>query len=487
MPVDPAAYALLHDGMIALSRMEHNGIKVDEEFLDNSIAKADKEAAEILSRLRTDPLYSTWRRLYGDKSKISAPDQLTGVLFDSLKIPYPLDPDGKGPDELPDAYTPSGRYISSDEVLNQIDLPFVNDWRRHKKLVKLSSTFLKGLKREVVAGKLHPFFNLHTVISYRSSSGSDKSDERSTRDFNFQNLPVRIPEFSKAIRECFVPRKGRRLIENDFGSLEFCGCAVWWDDPSMIAYASDPTKDIHRDMAAKLFDCPVEEVESKTMRYIAKNQFVFPELYGSFHGQIAPRIWEALDKLQSKTKSGIPVKKWLKQQGIRNLEGYTKHVEKCEQWFMNKFHVFANKKEDWYQTYRKKGEFRMLTGFVCRGLYSKNFLLNAPVQGMGFHWCLKTIIRMQDLIDRRSMKALLVGQIHDCIIGDVPEDEVQAYLNMIKKVVSDYLPKVWKWISVPLKIEAEVTDLAGTEKGRWYYKTQWVADNNGIWAPVSKG
>lgn len=483
IPVSPDAYRLFHEGSIALAKMEAAGITVDEVFLDKSIADIDKEAAELQRKMRSDPLYAEWRKAFGQKAKISAPDQITHVLFERLKLPYPPDPELRGPQERPDAYTDGGKFKSSDEVIAQVDLPFARDWSRCKKLIKLSSTFLKGLKREVVNGKLHPTFNLHTVTTYRGSSGGGDED-RGGKGWNFQNLPVRIPEFAKAIRECFIPRKGRRLIENDFGALEFCGCGVFWNDPELIAYASDPSKDIHGDMAAKLFKAPKSEVDKKTMRYIAKNQFVFPVLYGSYWGQIAPRIWEALDKLSAKTISGIPVKKWLQQQGINGLEAFSKHVEKCEQWFMNKFHVFANKKEDWYQKYRKVGEFQMLTGFVCRGLYSKNFLLNAPVQGMCFHWCLETIIKMTQMVERRGMRAKLVGQIHDCIIADVPEEEVQDYLKLIKRVVAEHLPRKWPWITVPLKIEAELTDTR-ENGGRWYGKAEW-RDYDGVWGPVKK-
>lgn len=476
----PAAYFLMHSGMEAFARMEANGIKVDVDFLDRSIADVDRQAAELMGKMRKDPVYVTWRKAYGDKTKLTAPDQLTGVLFRHMKVPYPLDPDGAGPSERPEAYTDTGRFISKDHVLDAVDLPFVRDWSRHKKLTKLSSTFLKGLRREVVDGRFHPTFNLHLVSTYRSSSGGSGDGELGGSSFNFQNLPVRIPEFAKIIRSCFVPRKGRRLVENDFAALEFMGAAVRWDDPAMIEYASDPTKDIHRDCAAKLFLCLKEEVDPKTMRYVAKNQFVFPELYGSYHGQIAPRAWEAIGKLNSKTASGVPLKKHLKEQGVGSLDKFAKHVEKCEQWFMNLFHVFASKKESEYQAYRKRGSFRMLTGFVCHGLYSKNDVLNYPVQGMCFHWCLATIIKMQQLVERKRMRALLVGQIHDCIIGDVPDDEVQDYLSTIKRVVQKHLPKKWPWISVPLKIEAEVTPIAG--EGSWYSKAVWV-EKNGAWGP----
>lgn len=88
------------------------------------------------------------------------------------------------------------------------------------------------------------------------------------------------------------------------------------------------------------------------------------------------------------------------------------------------------------------------------------------------------------MVEKRGMRAKLVGQIHDCIIGDVPDEEVQDYLRLIKRVVSEHLPRKWPWITVPLKIEAEVTETR-ENGGRWYGKAEW-RNYDGVWGPVKK-
>lgn len=482
----PEAYDLFHKGSIALAKMEHNGLRVDVDYLTKAIKRVGQEQEQAEQRVRDDSLFKEWRKAFGKKTNVGSDAQLTKLLFTILKVPYPLEhlseEEGK--------YTATGKYRASAAVISAVDMPFCKDWIRFKQLRKLRSTFLEGLRGEIANGFVHPVFNLHTVETYRSSSGG--SGEEAGGSWNFQNLPVRIKEYAEAIRRCFIPRDGRVLVENDFGALEFRICACVWDDPEMIAYASDPDKDVHRDCAAENFLCPRDEV-SKDMRYVAKNQFVFPQLYGSYYVNCARDMWAAIDKLQLRTKkTNTPVKEWLAKKSIHQsgacMHGqqpipgtFEAHVKKCQEKFMGRFSTFAQKKEDWWNAYQKQGAFRMVTGFVARGVYSKNFLLNAPIQGPGFHCLLKTIIKQQALIEKCKMAALLVGQIHDCAIGDVPESELQDYLTMVKWVVSVYLPKVWPWLrKVPLAIEAEICPLGGS----WWEKKVWAEGKDGDWAPV---
>lgn len=470
-------YSLLHRGSLVLARMERNGLRVDTNYLAQKRAEVASQIRELETSLRNDRVYECWRKRYGDRANLGSVTQLAEILFKVMDYPYPYaDDDEKG-------RTRTGRLRADETTVSTVNIPFVRDFQRLTKLKKLKSTYLDGLHRETVGGYFHPVFNLHTAQTYRSSSG--KAEEASTRDLNFQNLPVRIPEYAEAIRRCIIPRKGRRIVESDFGALEFKIAACFWKDPAMVAYASDPTKDIHRDQAMDCYLLEKEEV-SKDSRYAAKNKVVFPLLYGSYYVSCAPHLWEAITQLKLKTKvTEVPLRKHLRKKGIRELGAcdpeqkpvpgtYEAHVRDVQYRFMDRFPVFAAAKDEWYRLYRSRGWFPLMTGFICRGLYSKNDLLNYPIQGPGFHCLLWTIIKVQELLDERGMKTKLLAQIHDCVIADVPEDELQDYLSLVKYVVEVLLPKAWKWIIVPLAIEAEVAE------DNWYEKKPWV-EKGGVW------
>jgi DNA polymerase I-like protein with 3'-5' exonuclease and polymerase domains len=227
-------------------------------------------------------------------------------------------------------------------------------------------------------------------------------------------------------------------------------------------YASDPTKDIHRDVAAKLFCCKTEQV-SKELRYLGKNGFVFPRLYGSWYCNIASQIWQ---ELKDKTIEDKSIFEWLNDAGISELgpcdpdnqppsQGTFEYkVKEVQDWFDNKFYEFATKKEDRYQKYLKRGWFKHPTGFVQSGLYTKKDTMNHPIQGPAFHCLLWTAIRVLKKIKKRKMKSKPVAEIHDELLADCPLTEVQDYLNLVKNTIAD-LPNHWKWIKVPLAMEAK--------------------------------
>lgn len=326
----------------------------------------------------------------------------------------------------------------------------------------------------------------------------------SSSDPNFQNIPVRDPEHGKLIRSAFIPRKGNHLVECDFKGIEVSVGCCYHEDPVMIEYVKDKTKDMHRDMAAQIYKVKPSEV-SKDMRYAGKNGFVFPEFYGSYFAQCAPRLWEVISQFKLRLPDGTPLKKHLKRKGIKELgsvEGisgyptrgriatppgtFMEHLRQIEEDFWGRrFKVYADWKRSWYEQYLRDGYFLTHTGFKCvfgkGGLLSKNDATNYPIQGSAFHCLLWTIIRLQKWIKKNRMKTLLVGQIHDSVEADVPPDELKDYLGKVKEIVTVDLPKTWPWIIVPLEIEAEVCD----RDASWFYKKAWV-DKYGRWGPEEK-
>jgi len=463
-PVNIEAYQLLHQGSIALSKVEANGIRVDTDYLNKALKETGEEIERLNNNLKKDKIYETWRKRFGERTKIDSNQQLGEVLFNVMGYPC-VDK------------TDKGKPKTDEEALEKVDLQFVTDYLQAKKLKKARGTYLTGIRRETVHGFLHPVFNLHFAQTYRGSCDSP----------NFQNMPIRRYEIAKLIRQCFIPRKPtNHIIESDYSGVEVHGAYWYHQDPVMFEYLSDKTKDMHRDMAQACFMLPNKQMiptdkkdakRIKKIRYCGKNMFVFPQFYGDWFYSCGPSLWNAMESHELKLRSGTTVREWLKHKGIRsqgsvkliqNNKGkwvypptkpgtFIDHIKKVESNFWNKkFKVYKQWKDEWYAEYLENGGFTTLTGFYIDGPMKRNEVLNYPVQGVAFHCLLWSLIRLTKLFHKYKMKSLIIGQIHDSIVGDVPRKERKDYLELSKQVMTVDLKKHWPFVNSPLEVEAEV-------------------------------
>lgn len=457
-PASPEAYQLLHSGAIALAEVECNGMRVDLTYVEKATERTLKRIDRIVNEeIMPTEVVRVWKKKYGSAFKLSSDLQLSKILFD--KMGY-----------TPGGETEGGRGSTSEESLELIDDPFILPYIRYKRLSKVAGTFLKSVKREVVDGYAHCFFNLHTTVSYRSSSEA----------FNFQNLPARDEESMTIVRQAFVPRPGRCIVEFDFSGAEVRVAACYHKDPRMIEYILDPAKDMHRDMAQEIYKLPQAEV-SKPIRYAAKSAFVFAQFYGSHYADCARSLWKWVDRMKLTTVSGKPVRQHLTDAGITELGDlengpaagtFGARLERIANDFWQKrFPVYDRWKRDWYAAYQKEGAFRTLTGFVCQGYMRRNQVINLPVQGSSFHLLLWSLIRLvRDEIPRRKMKALIVGQIHDSIVADVPETEVDDFVALCNTITTKKIRQYAPWLVVPMVTEVEVAPVGMSWAAKKPYK-----------------
>lgn len=434
---------LFLEGQIALAQIESHGIAINEKYLDFAIKKVSENIATLEKKLYQDEVWSVWTKLYGDKTKINSRQQFGKVLFEEMKIKYPSR-----------EKTKTGRFITNETVLSQVDVPFVKRFLKIQGLKKLKTTYLLRLKDGTIDGFYHPEHYLNTVTTYRSSADG------------IQTIPKRDEKARTIIRRCFIPRPGYYLVATDYGSHEFRGAAMFWKDKAMMEYASNPKLDIHRDMAAKMFLCKPEQVNSD-LRYLGKNGWVFPRLYGSYYIKIAQAVWP---EIEGKVVGDVPLKDWLKSKGIleRGLcdkdvfppekNTFEHHLLQVQKEFDQMFPTWATGRDEWYNLYRKRGWFRHPTGFVQRGLYTRNDLLNHPIQGSLFHCLVWSLIT---LVNNKTLKELgikILAEIHDEILADVPKDCLTGYLDVVERVMTVDIRKEWKWLTVPLLMEAKASD-----------------------------
>lgn len=453
----PRARTLINNGSLALAKVEKNGMRIDVKRLDTTIKRISQRIAEEEDKLRTTSIYKDWKKHFKSKTNLGSRSQLGVILFDVLDYPCPQ--------EYRTAKT--NRPKTTNEILSRFDDPFIDSLLKIEQMKHVRSTFLKPIQREVVEGLLHPSYSLHRARTFRSSCS----------DPNSQNFPTRDEQIGKVVRKCFIPRKGRSIVETDYSAIEVLNAACYNHDPVLIEYINDPEKDMHRDMAAQIFMTEPENV-TKDMRYSAKNQFVFPQFYGSYYQQCARGLWEAIRKYDLNI-NGIPLKDHLEKNGIKSLGNcdpsdspkpgtFEYHIKQVEEHFWGRrFKVYDEWRRWWYNGYKQRGWFAMFTGFVAQGVYRRNDVINYPIQGSAFHCLLWSLIMLVlKEIKKYKLKTKIIGQIHDSIIADVPKKEIQDYLEIVNRVKTKDLPKEWDWIIIPLKIEAEVGD------GNWYDKRE---------------
>jgi DNA polymerase-1 len=451
------AYQLLQDGSMVMAEMEANGICVDVNYIKRTQAKIQKRVEHLTEQLKRDKIFKVWKSHFGSKTKIGSRSQLATLLFDIMNYPN-------------EYKTATERYSADVDALDDVGIPFTKRYIECEKLKKAKNTYLVNILRETVDGIIHPNFNLNTVRTYRGSSDHP----------NFTNMPMRDPLIKKLIRRSFKARKGCHMVDLDFKGSEVNAAAWYHKDPRMLRYIkTDPGK-MHTDMARQIYMLPSKEM-TPIIRYCGKNMFVFPQFYGDWWLSCAHSLWRAIDKLNLKTTSGIPLKKWLKKKGItelgthdpKNVDGdsFEAHLKDVEYDFWhNRFGVYQDWKEEWWDEYQATGSFQMLTGFEVSGYINRKQAINWPIQGTAFHCLLWSLIRIGKLLRKYKMKSRLIGQIHDDAVGDVPKRELKDYIDIATEVVSVDLPKHWPFIITPMRVEVEVTPLGGS----WYDKKEYT-------------
>ena len=436
--MNEGALKLLMEGSLAFADMERNGIRIDIPYYKRQRRNLKQQIMMLGLELdRTDEV-KLWRRTYGEKFNIQSNHQLKHILFDKLKI-------------KPPALTKKGNASVNAANLHLLKSPITIPIVQMRQMKKMKNTYIKNILSNSTDGILHPSFNLNTVTTYRSSSS----------DPNFQNMPIRDPIMGKTIRRGFVPRDGHMIGGLDYSGIELSMAGCNSRDQVLI----DNFTTIHKIMASKCFDLDIDQV-TKDTRYVGKNGFVFPELYGSWNEPVARNMMSEIKNLKLKTVDGVGLKTHLKSRGLDNIYAFIKHIKKVETEFWKTYKVHKKWQEKWEEDYKKNGYIELLTGFRCGGMISKNQLLNYANQGIAFHCLLWSLIQLNKWLKKYKMKSMIIGQIHDDMVMDIFLKEKDDVLQKAKEIMCVDIKKEWKWIITPLEIEAEFS------RTNWYDKKE---------------
>jgi len=188
------AYELFHEGLLTFSDIQAAGVGINENHFEQEHKDLTIEIDTLEKELEESKESKLFRRKYDISLKLGSSDHLRKLFFTVLGL-------------KPQKLTTSKKNVSVDhDVLVGIGSSFTRKLLRLRKLLKVRDTYLAQIRKEVVNGRIHPFFDLHTARSFRSSSSSP----------NLQNIPVRDEEARRAVRKGIIPSPGNKLIEWDY-------------------------------------------------------------------------------------------------------------------------------------------------------------------------------------------------------------------------------------------------------------------------------
>lgn len=378
-----------------LGEMEFVGTEIDLDVLK----EMDTAFDETIKKLAND-IY----RISGTTFNISSPKQLGQVLFEDLGL--------KGGKK-----TKTG-YSTSQDVLEKIIdahpvVPLVLEYRM---LTKLSSTYLKGLQEQVF-----PDNKIHTIYKQTLTH----TGRLSSVDPNLQNIPVRSEE-GKLIRKAFVSHNGY-LVSFDYSQIELRILAHMAHVTNLID-AFNQGKDIHRHTAALVFGVKDEEVTPQ-MRSQAK-AVNFGIIYGMsefrLSKDIGMSISEARDFINKYFETYPEVKTYMDEV-----------VETCKK--QGYVSTLLNRKR-YIPTINDKN-------FMVRQ-QAQRYAMNTPIQGTGADILKLAMIEVDKALKEKNLKSQMILQVHDELIFDVFEDELEEVMSLVKEKMENCIK-----MDVPLIVE----------------------------------
>ncbi len=390
-----------------LLEMERTGIKVDREHL----RRLSNDFAQ-----RIDALEKEIHQLAGRNFTIGSPKQLGEVLFDEMGL------DGGG------RKGKSGAYSTGADILEMLaaqghDLPRrVLDWRQ---LTKLKSTYTDALQQQINAetGRVHTTFSQAVASTGRLSSN----------DPNLQNIPIRTEEGRK-IREAFVAEPGCQLLSVDYSQIEL-RLTAHIADVAALREAFEQGQDIHAITASQVFGVPLAEMDPATRRRAKAINF------GIIYGISPFGLAQNLGITQGEARSYIQA--YFEQfPGIRDYMDSMKALGREQGWvetlFGRKVHVPALKEKN-----------------PARRAFGERAAINAPIQGTAADIIKRAMIHVPPALTRAGLSAKLLLQVHDELLFEVKEAELEETKALVKAVMENACAPVVT-LSVPLVADAGV-------------------------------
>ena len=387
-----------------LAHMERRGVAIDRDML----SRLSGEFAQGMGRLEDEVA-----KLVGAPFNLGSPKQLGDILFGQMGLPG-----GKK--------TATGAWSTTASVLEDLAaeghaLPgLVLEWRQ---LSKLKSTYTDALPGFVnpATGRVHTSYALAATTTGRLSSSEP----------NLQNIPVRT-EAGRKIRRAFVAPKGRKLISADYSQIELRLLAHIADIPALKQAFADEL-DIHAMTASEMFGVPIEGMPGEVRRRAKAINF------GIIYGISAFGLANQLSI--GREEAGAYIRKYFERfPGIRDYMDATKKTARANGYVTTLFG-------------RKCHYPRINASNPSERAFNERAAINAPLQGSAADIIRRAMTQMDAALARAGLSAMMLLQVHDELVFEAPDDEVEATLPIVAKVMVD-APEPAVKLHVPLQVDA---------------------------------
>ena len=394
-------YQLEIDSSEALYRIERNGVLIDAPTL----AAQSHALGQRIVQLETEAY-----EIAGQPFNLASPKQLGEIFFDKLGLPVIKK-------------TATGARSTDEEVLEKLaeDYPLPAKILEHRSLSKLKGTYTDKLAQMAVprTGRVHTHYAQAVAVTGRLSSN----------DPNLQNIPIRTAEGRK-VREAFVAPAGSVIASADYSQIELRIMAHISGDEALVK-AFHEGLDVHRATAAEVFGVGVDAVSTEQRRYAKVINF------GLIYGMSAFGLAKALGIDNGAAKNYI-TRYFDRFAGVKRYMDDTREQAKAQGYVET---VFGRR--------LYLPEINSPNGPRRAG--AERAAINAPMQGTAADLIKMSMVAVQHAIDQQQRQTKVIMQVHDELVFEVPESEVEWVRTEVPRLMADVAQ-----LKVPLLAEVGV-------------------------------
>jgi len=384
----------------ALYRIERNGVLIDAPTL----AAQSHELGQRILQLETEAY-----EIAGQPFNLSSPKQLGEIFFDKLGMPVVKK-------------TATGARSTDEEVLEKLaeDYPLPAKLLEHRGLVKLKGTYTDKLAQLALprTGRVHTHYAQAVAVTGRLSSN----------DPNLQNIPIRTAE-GRRVREAFVAPPGCVIASADYSQIELRIMAHISGDHALL-HAFHTGLDVHRATAAEVFGVALDQVTSEQRRYAKVINFGL--IYGMSSFGLAKNLG-----IETKAAAAYIDRYFQRYPGVKQYMDETKAAARSMGYVETVFGRRLYLPEIAASGPRRAG--------------AERAAINAPMQGTAADLIKMAMVKVQQVLDAEKPAIKMIMQVHDELVFELPEAEVDWLRSHIPRLMADVAD-----LKVPLLAEVGV-------------------------------